>query len=232
MCKTTCYRPGRQYLILGIVSTTLFLVMDVGSVYVAYWNIDGSFPHPKLFALIFGIYWSCWTLLGLWLIVASLRERLFVSADSITQHGCVAKRTIRVPDVIQINWKGTPQSGGILVRSSFTKIKINLANFTRDERDKLIQFFHDTFATIIQDGWSRFLESDSRAKPQGKPNSLRTATICASLLFACAGIFGYCGVIGLGVQWLIIGVINALAGTWYLWRIRSHRDRVETTKSA
>ena len=58
----------------------------------------------------------------LWLIVAYFRERLFVTMDAITQHGCIARRRINVPDVIQIVWKGIPQVGKIIIRSHFTKI--------------------------------------------------------------------------------------------------------------
>jgi hypothetical protein len=62
---TACYRLGQEYLILGIVSFAFFLAMDVGSVCVAYWNVDGSFKSPKVAAVAFGVFWSCWILLAL-----------------------------------------------------------------------------------------------------------------------------------------------------------------------
>lgn len=223
--SVACYRLSRPHLILGIVSTTLFLAMDVGSVYAAYWNIDGSFLRPKLAALIFGIFWSCMTLLGLWLILAYFRERLFVSSDAITQQGCLTRKTIDVSNVIQIIWKRIPQGGRVIVRSHLAKIKIYLANFTGDERDDLVQYFHDTFAAEIQTGWSRFIESRQQTKPQSQQNTIRAYTMFSLIFFAFAGIFGYCWGVGLGQQWLVIGVVNALAGMWYLWRIRNRRRR-------
>ena len=214
--ETMCYRLGREELYLGIVCAILFLAVGIGSAFVAYWNIDGSFERPKLSALIFGIFWLCPTLLGLWIILAYFRERLIVSEDAITQRGCFGTKSIAVPEVIRIDWKRLRHGGTIVARSRLSRITIHLGNFTREERDELIAFFHGTFATTIQEGWPRFLE------PAAKPLQLHpaaAAVLCALLLAVFAGIFIYAWVAGLGIQWLAIGIINSLASLWYMWRL-------------
>lgn len=230
---TECYRLGPQYLVLGIVCLAFFLAMDVGSVYVAYWNIDGSFGRPELAAVVFGVFWSLWVLLSLWLIIAYFRERLFVSADAITQHGCIRKRTINFPDVIKIVWKRIPKGGSVIIRGHFSRIKIYLSNFTSDEQDRLITLLRGEFAPEIQEGWERFNESRLLVVAARTPTKSRgTAMICALLLFSFAGIFGYCWASGLGIQWLIVGILNALFGMWYLWRIFKWRDESSSEELA
>ena len=48
-----------------------------------------------------------------------------------------------------------------------------------------------------------------------------------------AGLFVYCWVAGLGVLYLFLGVFNAVAALWYLWRLRFVKDRsvMEASKS-
>jgi hypothetical protein len=228
-----CYRLGPQYLILGIVCLTFFLAIGIGSVYVAYWNIDGSFGRPKLAALGFGVFWSFWVLLALWLIVAFFRERLFVTPNAITQQGCIRKRTINSTDVIQIVWKRFPQGGSVIVRSHFTRIKIYLSNFTRDEQNQLIAYLREMYSPAIHENWTRFIEARLQAVSEHALRKSRgAASICALLLFSFASIFGYCWLVGLGVQWLIVALLNALGGAWYVWRIVKFQDQPSTERPA
>ena len=226
--QADCYRLGRMYLALGIVFTTVFLCMDIWSVYVAYWNIDGSFPHPKLHALVHGIFWSAWTLIGLWLIVAYFRERLFVNSELITQYGCVSLKKIRVPDVVHVGWKGIPHLGKIIVRSQSISIKIHLANYTRDQRRALIQFFSNNFPVGIQDGWEQFSKCRQPDRLPTKQDALRGALICALLLLGFGAILIYCWLYGLGLQFLVVGILTIVAGLWYLRRRSRYQPLIET----
>ncbi len=106
---TVCYRSGTEHLILGIISLPLFLAIGIGSVYGAYWNVDGSFDRPKLAALVFGVFWSLWILFALWMIVAYFRERLFVGPNAITQQDCFRTKCINSSDATQVVWKRLPR---------------------------------------------------------------------------------------------------------------------------
>jgi len=230
---TACYRPGPQYLIVGVVCLTFFLAIGIGSVCVAYWNVDGSFGRPKLAALVFGVFWSFWVLLALWLIVAYFRERLFMTPNAITQQGCILKRTVISSDAIQIVWRRFPRGGSVIIRSHFYRIKIYLSNFTGDEQDQLIAYLREMFSPTIQENWTRFIEARLQPVSRQAPRKSRgAAIICALLLFSLASILGYCWLVGLGVQWLIVALLNALGGAWYVWRIVKFQDQPSTEMPA
>ena len=164
----------------------------------------------------------------LWLIVAYFRERLFVNSEAITKYGCVFLKTIPVSDIVQVTWKGIPQAGKIIVRTPLTSITINLGDYTDDERSALIQCFRESFPVGIQDGWPRFSEY---LQPQTKPtpqDALRTALECALLLlgFGAISISGW--LLGLGDQFLVVGVMTIVAGLWYLWRRSRYHKASET----
>ena len=53
-----------------------------------------------------------------------------------------------------------------------------------------------------------------------------------TMLIVFGGFFGACWVVGFGVQWLIVGVVNALAGLFYLWRIFNWRGPTQSGKSS
>ncbi len=220
---TGTFRPGKLHLILGIVSTVLFLIADVVSVYVAYWNIDGSFRYPKWTAIGFGVFWSTWFLAGLWMILTYFREEMVVAESVILKQECFRKKTIQISNVSQIIWK---PSGKMIVLSPSSRMKVDLSNFSSDEQDQLTTYFRDTFPPDIQKGWAGFIELRTDSSHRPTPEEARsTAYICVSILFIFAGVFGYCWVAGLGMQWLVIGVLNALAGVWYLWRISKQRKQ-------
>lgn len=228
-----CYRIRRQYLILGIACLAFFLAAGIGSVCAAYWNVDGSFGRPKLTALFFGVFWSCWVLLATWIIVAYYRERLFVTPQAITQHGCVGKNSINIPDVIRITWKRFPHGGSVIVRSRVSRIKIHFDNFSGNEQEQLIAYLRDLVSAESQEGWTRFAEARIQPASDWTPKKSRAvATICALLLFFLAGIVIYCWLAGLGVQWLIVGVLSAAGGVWYVWRIFNGQDQPSADKAA
>ncbi len=225
-----CYRIRQFVLLLSIVCTIALLTFDVGSVYVSYWNIDGSFDNPKLTALFCGVFWSCFVLMSIYCIVAYFLERLFVKSDAITLHTCFGKQTINISDVIQIDWKRY-LSGIIIVRGHHSRIKIYLSNYTADDQSQLIAYFRTTFSPDIQKDYSVFTETRLPHKPRNPDEKFRSiAILCALLLFIFASFFVYFWVADYGVQWLMVGVISALAGLWYLWRIFNFQDQTPNHK--
>ncbi len=222
------YRPRRYYLVVGIAGAIFFSTMAIASVVAAYWNIDGSFARPLLAANIFGVFWSAMLLLSVWVLLAYFRERLVVDRTTITQHGILRSKSLRIADATEIKWRRIPQGGSIIIRTANRKIKIYFDNFTTNQRDELISFLHDTFAPDIQQGWSLFAEAQMPPGPRRHQSSRATAAVCALLLFAIGGIFAYCWSVGLGPKWLVIGIGNALAGFWYIWRIWRFRAQRST----
>ena len=105
---TMCYRPRRYFLYVGIVCTVFFLVMGVGSTCVAYWNVDGSFARPKLAALTFAVFWSAFTLFGVWLLLFYTRSRLVISITSAESTGVFRTTTIVFDNITRVKWRCFP----------------------------------------------------------------------------------------------------------------------------
>ncbi|APZ92031.1 hypothetical protein [Fuerstiella marisgermanici] len=217
-----CYRPGRHWLVIGIVGGIFFQVMGITSVYVAYWNIDGSFPHPKAHALVYGVFWFLWTLIAFWLIAAYFRTCLFITPLEFTQQGCLIRRRMSVADISQIQWKGIPQAGKIILHGSDCRMKIDLDNLTAKDRTEFIEFIRSHFDHRVQTGWSDFNRYSSTAAPSPE-DERRVARRCA-LMFSVVGIACLlCGWFALGVQFYVSGTACILATVWYAWRIRRHK---------
>ena len=153
-----CFRPRRYYLVVGAVSAVFFGVMGVTSTIAAYFNIDGSFPQPRLSALIFGGFWLAFTLMAAWVIAAYFRERLFLAHNTIFQQGIFRATTLDAGEVVRIKWRTLPAGGSVVVRTGSEKITMHLHNFTPDEREEIARFVRKRFAEEIQENWSRFEE--------------------------------------------------------------------------
>ena len=222
--EARCFRLRRYYLLVGIVGAVFFPAMGIGSTVAALWNIDCSFARPKLAALIFGTFWSAFTLFAVWVIVAYFRERLFVGKAAIVQHGIFRSRTLEFGEVLQIKWRIWPVGGSVVVRTHSEKVTIHLDNFTTDEREELIRFLRETFAVEIQENWSRFEEVGRRSSAPGKGVSRGGIIAIAALLMCFAGVFVCCWYAGFGGKYLFIGVVNAFAAIWYLWRMCLIKD--------
>jgi len=216
------FGPRRFYLVVGVLCGVFFSVMGVDSTLAAYWNIDGSFPRPKLAALIFGIGWSGFTLLAVWIILVYFRERLYLANKTIIQNSVIRSRMIHSEDVVHVNWRRWPAGGSIVVQTPSAKIRIGLGSLTKEEREEIIRFFRETFARELQDNWPRF--EARRLSPPQRLVSRGGILVTASVLMGFAGVFVYCWFAGLGGQYLFIGVINAVASLCYLWRLRTYKD--------
>lgn len=223
-----CFRLRRYYLVVGLLGAAFFSVMGVASTIAAYWNIDGSFPRPRLSALIFGLCGSGFLLLSVSLILAYFRERLFLTGKTIIQMGIIRTRAIDYAQVIHVKWRCWPVGGSIVVRTHFEKATIWLDNFTTKEREEIARFFRETFAHENQDNWPRFEDFTHRASSSQKRTS-RNEILFTTLVFACfAGVFIYVGFIGLGIHFLIIGVINTVASFYCLWRLHTYKEPSRT----
>jgi hypothetical protein len=219
-----CFRVRRYYLVVGVVCAVFFAAMGIVSTVAALWNIDGSFARPKLAALIFGIFWSGFTLLAGWVIAAYFRERLYFGKAGVVQHGIFRTRTLQIEEVHQIKWRPWPIGGSVVIRTPSEKATIHFDNFSKDEREDLIRFLRESFAVEIQENWSRFQDLLGRSSPPEKRASRSGIITIAAVLMSFAGVFVYCWFAGLGGQYLVIGVVNAVAAIWYLARLRLIKD--------
>jgi hypothetical protein len=222
---TRCFRLRRYYLVVGIVSAVLWAAMGITFTVATLWNIDGSSGRPIRDALVLGIIWSGFVLVGVWMIAAHFRNRLFFGKSAIVQRGIFRSRTLLVGEVLQIKWRTRPVGGSIVIRTHSERATIEFGPFTGDERDELIRFVRESFAVEIQENWSRFQDVLGRSSPRGRRASRGGIMAIAAVLMCFAGVFVCCWFAGLGGSYLFIGVLNAVAAIWCLRRIRLTKDR-------
>ena len=156
------YRHIRSNLVSGVFCVVFFAVVTIGSTAAAYWNVDDSFQHPKLSALILVVFWSSWTLFSIWCVLAYYRERLLISEESITLFGVVRTKIIHVDDSSHVKWRVYSPTGRIVIQAAKQRMKICLESFTSEERNEIVSFVRDSIASDLQDGWSQFNESTRR----------------------------------------------------------------------
>lgn len=181
--------------------------------------------------MIVGLFWSGWTQLSVWVILAYFRERLLLDGKTVRQDGVIRSRMVDCEKAIRLLWRRWPAGGSIILRSRSEKISIHFHNFRAEECAELVRFFRETFPKEIQENWSRFEDCTRRLSPQRRPFS-RGGVIASALVLMCvAPIFVYRWFAGLGVQYLLIGVANVAAALCCLWRLWTCKGRNVTTKA-
>lgn len=101
---THCYRIRAYYRNLGLVGTIFFAAVGVVFTLLAYFNIDGSFAHPKLTALICGLFWSAFTCLGGWVLLVYYKYRLLVNDTTLRQISVFRDKQVDLHLVDQSIW--------------------------------------------------------------------------------------------------------------------------------
>ena len=215
-----CFRPTRGHLYLCIVLTLMSLVFGAGILALAHWDHKNSTPLIDLVVLILAIIWLSGSLVGLLAIFAHYRKRLLLSAESITQRGCFASRTINLQDVIKIAWRGRPKCATILVASPYSIIRIYLGEYSDEDEVQLIQFFHDIFDRNLQDGWSRFLAADEQHHTTSKPMTIGGAIFLSAASLVMAGLQFYAWKLSSDTKFLVFSIFFLFSPIMILWRFR------------
>jgi hypothetical protein len=131
-------------------------LVGIGSTVAAARNVDGSFPYPVPFAIVFGCFWSGWSLLGGALVLAYFRTRLFVSSQVVRETGCFRAREVQLPEVYRAVWKSWSRRGELELHDPAGKVLIHFGNFRAVDQVELIQFFRERLDEDFQEGWDRF----------------------------------------------------------------------------
>lgn len=206
--STTCFRLKPYFRNVGVSCTALFSAIGLASVNMAYFNIDGSFPDPLLAATSFGIFWACFVLLGVWLLLLHRRYRLFITEDTVRQRGVVSDRTITISQMRELKWRRFPAGGSVRLSATDGRLTIDLGNFVQSERDALVSYLLERVPQSHQLGWSRFHEQ-FHDTPERKMRSRRASQIVSLLLgFHSVAFLVFWG-LGFGNQYLVVAIVNA-----------------------
>ncbi len=227
---TDCYRMRPYVRNVGLACTAFFAIVGLASTLAAYFNIDGSFARPKLAALVFGLFWSAWTLLGIWLLLGYYRYRLFVNKSTLRQVGIVSDRQAELELIRELKWRQYPKGGSVRLSGLFGVMKIELGNFQTIEREQLTAFLRQAVAETNQIGWEQFQEH-FRDSPKKKQRSRRARFVIACVFAAHAIAFGLLWVVGRGMSYLAMSVVNALIAV-HLFRSHSRNPTEPGTIAA
>jgi len=222
--STHCYRIRPYFRNVGLICTAFFVVVGSASVLVAYFNVDGSFAQPKLAALAFGLFWSAFVFLGLWLLLLHHKYRLFVNNLSLRQKGVLLDRRIDVNLVDELKWRRFPAGGSVRLSGMFGVLKIELGNFNSVDRGNIITFLRLAISETRQRGWQEFNDQFS-ATPEKKGKATRARYLLMIFFAAHFVVFGIMGAIGVGMQYLVFSGMNATMAIYMLW---SHRRKRTT----
>lgn len=224
------YRPRPYFLYVGLGTLIFFVVMGIGSVVAAWWNVDGSFAHPGSAALIFGLFWSGFALLSLWLLATYFRERLRLGPTAVTSRGVCRVRRLKSGDVDRLVWRRYPAGGSVVLRSSEKRLKIELSNFTRAEREEIVAYFREAIPTARQAGWEKFVAS---VRTPRKP-SRGAELLSIFALSAFAAFFVIAGLRRGETGYILLGMLNAVVvvGFACLRRPSKHHPALNAGRSA
>ncbi|MCA9237971.1 MAG: hypothetical protein KDA44_21005 [Planctomycetales bacterium] len=218
------YRLRPYFRNVGIVCTSLFLCALVGSVLAAYFNIEGSFARPALAIAFFSVVFGSFTLLGVWLILAYLKYRLFLNDNAICQVGVLQTKSIALNAIHELKWRLFPQGGSCVLTSLGTKLKIEFNNFTNAEKAELITYLHQSVASDRQTNWDHFHDRFLVNSPERARQQQSSKRILILAIFGFAAVFGVAWISGRGFQYLVISIVNLLVGAWAALRDRGAKN--------
>jgi hypothetical protein len=224
-----CYRCHRYYLYLGICCVVLFV--SVGIIYpiVIFWDKD-SFPfqHRTLLAFLCAAFWSGWAVLGVWIILAYFRSRLFISESHVESIGVLNRKYIVLDELTQVVWRSRPIGGSVVLHAPNCKIVIEFENFTKEQRAEMVDFLHNKISHEIQDGWDGFYKFFSKQFEPRQGLSRSFFIFNSVVLFSFGVLFIFIWNAGYGQKYLSTSIINLIVGLSFLCIAIKKKRKLET----
>jgi len=230
--STKEYRPKDSQWWVGVAGTSFFVLALVGSVALALLNPDGSFSMPMVFAIVFGLFWGAWTVLGVWIVADYYLSRLVVSREGVVQVGVFRSAAIEFDDVREARWRLVPVGGSLKLRDDRTRMTIEFARHAAADRAELSQRLRVLIPLERQIGWEEF--GDGTAKRRVNPRRALVSSLLMAGFFAASGVLQL--VLGprewiQGPEMFKLGLANALGvalaghSAWRAWRrLRAERS--------
>lgn len=156
------YRLASAQFYQAVFYTVVFLLFDIGSVLVAFYNVDGSFQRSVLAACFFGVFWTSWVLVGIYYAANYFHERLILQSDAVLQHSLFSHKKINIGAIEKIKWQLMSRSGLIKIDASKSKTCIDIGSFSKHDRAEIIDYFRSAVAEELQTGWEESQEKIAR----------------------------------------------------------------------
>jgi hypothetical protein len=125
---------------------------------------DRSIPHPLRMAAFAGGFCLFWTMVGAWGLLAYWRDELTIRDGCVTSRGIIRRSRIDFLEATETRWRGSVDSGRLLLRSGSTKIAIAFGQYEPREPDWLVGYLRSAFPAEIQRDWNQFAYRSERVK--------------------------------------------------------------------
>lgn len=209
-----CLQAPRWQVIAMIPCFAVVLGGHLFGAYAAYYNIDGSFPHPVAFGLVVSAQCLFFLCLGAYYFIAAERERIWIFDDAILQRGVIFTRRIEFKDILALSWR--QHTFRLVIEGPHTRISIWLNTYPFAQQQQVIEFFRSTVPRHLHKNYRPFRRvfGNYHCRPRGltQREARHITTFCAALLFVAAAGFvaaWYGGAEGFGFE---LAVMCALAG--------------------
>lgn len=218
--ETRCYRLRTSYRNIGLANIAFFIPMAIFSISCLWLQPAGDRGTFFFTTTVFLLFAS----LGLYLLTAQRTYRLIIAGSSITEIGVFSERHADLRSVDELRWRRFPRGGSVCIAGSSEVLKIDLDNFTQEERRQLIDYFRASVAESRQVGWQRFEEQFAETPARRKRSA--HAELILTIVFAAHAIgFAVAWAIGGGIQNFVFSVINVVVAGYL---VRSRRRRAAT----
>jgi len=224
MKRERTYRPRRYFRNLGIVGLVFTLTMWSASVAAVLFDVDGSFWRPGLAIAFFSVCWGGVTLAGVWLVAWYARHRLVVSDSTVLQSGVFGSKQVAFDAIQEAKWRLTPQGGRIVLTGQASSVKIEFGSYTPTERRELFSILRECIGDQRHAGWEEFHDRFIVPSPEWARQQRFVRRIMVLAVFAFGVTFAVLWVLGQGTFYLVLSLVNVLAGLWAVAKGRGPTD--------
>lgn len=216
------FRMPRMYGAVWGGALIFFGTFGTSSVWEAATNADGSFPRPFEFAVVFGLFSSFWIVLSLWGLMDWKQHRLVVGDETLRYIGVIRDVQFSRDDLVEVRWRGFYRRGSVVIRSSRSRLSLDLDGYSDDERDDLIDRLRALARDASQQGWEAFNQPRPELSPEERRRvAIQGGSICCGLLLVTSLVFAAAGAWGLGWHWYAVSVALAVWALSYPVRMRT-----------
>jgi hypothetical protein len=221
------YTPTREYAFpsgsfwLFAVLFAFFFGWGAFSVWAAATNMDGSFPNPIPFAVVFGLFWSLFAIGTVWQGVYYWQHRLIFGRDTLRIVGVSGDQDVSRSDVARVEWRGFGGRGNAKLHLPRSRVVIDIGSHLISEQHDLIERLREFTRDAEQVHWERFCQPLFRLTwEERKRQSLGDGAICAVLLFLAAIAFAAAPAYGVSWRWSLWSIPLFIAAIFYVPRFR------------
>jgi hypothetical protein len=108
--------------------------------------------------IFFAVFFLGWIVFSIYTIIHSIRFKIILTDDILEKTNHWGHGSLDLNRVIHVRWYPT----WIVLRTDRERMCFTFNNFSKEQRQQLIAFFHQRFPESVQKGWKKFWEMNWR----------------------------------------------------------------------